>query len=61
MSDSEKKSPAEQPPQVEIITDEARVDERPLVTIRTPETEGKRFFFKIHQPQGRALLIALHL
>jgi hypothetical protein len=46
---------------VEIITDPARVKETPTLTIRTAETEGKKLFFRISQPKGRALLIAVHL
>jgi hypothetical protein len=46
---------------VEVITDPTRVKENPILTIRTAETEGKKFFFRISQPKGRALLIALHL
>lgn len=47
---------------IEIITDEDRVkDIEPLITIRTGQTDGKKFVVKINQPTGRALLIAVHL
>jgi hypothetical protein len=46
---------------VEIITDQNRVMEEPFLTIRTGLTNGQTFYIRINQPQGRALLIALHL
>jgi hypothetical protein len=50
-------------PAVEIITDEERMrpDEPPLIKITTGLTRGRTFHIKINQPEGRALLIALHL
>ncbi|ETZ22833.1 hypothetical protein [Pedobacter sp. V48] len=50
-------------PTVEIITEESRLNanETPLITITTGETEQKKVFFRINQPRGRALLIAVHL
>jgi hypothetical protein len=54
-----------QPPlehSVEVITDHTKVaGESPLVTVRTGQTGGKTVFFRIQQPKGRALLIAVHL
>jgi hypothetical protein len=50
------------PGHVEIITDQQRkIDEEPTLTIRTGLTNGQTFFVRINQPQGRALLIAVHL
>jgi hypothetical protein len=47
---------------IEIITDEAVVNKaEPLIHIRTGLTGGKRFIIKINEPEGRALLIAVHL
>lgn len=49
---------------VELITDPERVKsatEAPLLTIRTGQTGGQTFHLKINQPQGRAVMIALHL
>jgi hypothetical protein len=47
---------------VEIITDNSRVNEDDAVlTIRTAETSGQRFYVRVKQPRGRAVLIAVHL
>jgi hypothetical protein len=48
---------------IEIITDEARMREEdpPLIKITTGLTRGITFYVKINQPEGRALLLALHL
>jgi hypothetical protein len=47
---------------VEIITDPTRrPEEVPVLTIRTGLTNGQTFWVRINQPQGRALLIAVHL
>jgi hypothetical protein len=48
---------------IEIITDEARMraEDPPLIKITTGLTRGITFYVKINQPEGRALLLALHL
>ena len=47
---------------VELITDpDAVKDEEPVITVRTPQTAGQRFFLRVKQPRGRALLVAVHL
>jgi len=47
---------------VELITNPDVVKhEIPVITIRTPQTEGQKFFLRVKQPQGRALLVAVHL
>jgi hypothetical protein len=49
-------------PEVEVVTDRARVaaeKQRPVVTITTGI--GETYHVKIKQPSGRALLIAVHL
>lgn len=45
---------------VEIITDKKPAGD-PVVSIKTGKTNQKTFYFKINQPKGRALLIAVHL
>ena len=48
-------------PAVEIISDSKKLVETPMVTIKTGMTGNKTTYFKINQPKGRALLIAVHL
>jgi len=56
------KTPSKQNPLVEVITDKDRKpSEQPLVTIRTGQTDEQTIYFRINQPKGRALLIAVHL
>lgn len=47
----------------EIITSDAALPhgEKPLVTLRSGQTDGKTYFIKINQPTGRAVMIAVHL
>lgn len=47
--------------EVEIITDPEKLDIEPILTVRTGKTGGTKFFVKINQPAGRALLVAVHL
>ncbi len=47
---------------VEVVSaDTLRKGEEPLVTIKTGKTNNEKVYFKINQPKGRALLIAVHL
>ena len=49
---------------VELITDPERVKsaaEAPLITIRTGMTNGAMYHLKVNQPEGRAVMIAVHL
>jgi hypothetical protein len=50
-----------EPSTVEIIADDRKLDDEPVLTVRTGRTNGKTFFVKINQPAGRALLVAVHL
>lgn len=48
---------------IEFITDPARIKEAPppLLTVFTGQTNGEHYYLKINQPEGRAIMIALHL
>jgi hypothetical protein len=49
---------------VELITDPERVKgaaEAPLITIRTGLTGNQTYHLKVNHPQGRAVMIAVHL
>jgi hypothetical protein len=49
---------------IEIITDQNRVEQMKsenLITLYAGRTEGRLYVVKINQPDGRALLIAVHL
>ena len=49
---------------IEIITDQRRVEQMKsenLITLFVGPLEGRKYVVKINQPDGRALLIAVHL